>query len=77
MEINQIPALKAFYDNEIQREAVKDFIVKQLHVMAVQKVMKREDTSGLADAKDVVEQTFIRLDEIYGNKPKPSVSNSR
>lgn len=71
------PILKQFYDNPNQVEAVKDFLIKQLHVMAVQKVMKREDTSGIADAKEVVEQSFIRLKEIYGETPKPNISNSR
>ena len=69
--------LKTFYDNEIQREAVKEFMLECLNELAVERVMKREDTLSLADAKDVVVKTFIRLREIYGDKPKPSTPSSR
>lgn len=71
------PHLKTFYDNENQRESVKEFMIQCLHELAVERVMKREDTTSLADAHDVVENTFIRLREIYGEKPKPNISSSR
>lgn len=71
------PHLKTFYDNENQRESVKEFMIQCLHELAVERVMKREDTTSLADAQDVVENTFIRLREIYGEKPKPNISSSR
>lgn len=69
--------LKTFYDNETQREAVKEFMLECLNEEAVNRVMKREDTKSLADAREVVLQTFIKLKEIYGEKPKPSISSSR
>lgn len=71
------PNLKTFHDNENQREAVKDFILDYLKELAVERVMNREDTSSLADAKEVVEQSFIKLKELYGLKPKPIIPNSR
>ncbi len=63
--------LKTFYENQIQREAVKEFMIQCLNELAVERVMNREDVSSLADAKDVVSLAFIRLREIYGEAPKP------
>lgn len=71
------PILKTFYDNENQRETVKEFMLECLNQLAIQRVMKRESTLSLADAKEVVEQSFIRLKEIYGETPKPIISSSR
>lgn len=69
--------LKTFYENDIQREAVKEFMIECLNELAIERVMQRKETASLADAKDVVEQTFIKLREIYGDKPKPNISSSR
>jgi hypothetical protein len=71
------PALKVFYDNENQREAVKEFMIQCLQELAVERVFERKDTGSIADAKDVVEHTFIRLSEIYGETPKTHKSNVR
>lgn len=72
-----IHALKTFQDNEVEREAVKEFMIECLNELAVDRVMKREDTASLADTKEVVEKLFIRLREVYGNNPKPVHQNSR
>ncbi len=69
--------LKTFYDNESQREAVREFMIACLEELAVKRVFSKEDVASLADAKEVVEHTFIRLKEIYGEKPKPNIPNSR
>lgn len=69
--------LKIFYDNEITREAVKEFQIECLNELAVKRVMNREDTASLADAKEVVEYTFTRLREIYQNEQKRNPSSSR
>jgi hypothetical protein len=71
------PTLKVFYDNDVQREAVKEFMIECLKELAVERVLNRKDVASIADAKDVVEHTFTRLREIYGNAPKPVNSNSR
>lgn len=69
--------LKIFYDNEITREAVKEFILECLNELAVERVMKREDTASLADAREVVLQSFTKLREIYQNEEKRNPSSSR
>ena len=70
-------ALKQFYDNETQREAFKAFMIECLNELAIERVMKRQDISGIADAKVLVDKTFIKLKEIYGEKPKPIIKSSR
>lgn len=70
-------ALRTFYENETEREAVKEFLIECLEEVAVKRVMSRENTTSLADAKDVVEETFIKLSELFGKKPKPNVQSSR
>lgn len=69
--------LKTFYDNKSQREAVKAFMLECLNEEAVERVMNRKDTASLADARDVVEKTFIKLKEVYGITPKPIHPSSR
>ncbi len=69
--------LKVFHDNEVLREAVKEFMFECLKEIAVERVMKRENTVAIADAKEVIEKAFIKLEELYGEKPKPSISSSR
>lgn len=69
--------LKLFYENEAQREAVREFMLQCLNKIAIERVMNRKDTNSLADAKDVVESLFIILKETYSDVPKPTVSSSR
>lgn len=69
--------LKTFYDNELQREAVKEFMIECVKELAISKAFNGESTQHIADCKHVVENTFIKLKEIYGEKPKSSISSSR
>lgn len=70
-------ALKNFYENEPQREAVRAFLIACLEEEAVERVMNRKDTNSLADANEVINKTFIKLKEAYGESPKPSFPSSR
>ena len=69
--------LRPFYENENQREAVRGFLIECLKEMAVERVMKREETGDIADAKEAIEEAFIKLKELYGEAPKPSHPSSR
>ena len=35
--------------------------------------MDREDVSGIADAKEIIINSFINLDELYGKKEKKEI----
>lgn len=58
-------ALKLFYDNTIQREAVQFFLEETLKEIALNKLFKGEDASHVALAKSVVDEAFIKLSEMY------------
>lgn len=44
---------------------------------AVEKTLAREDTSGIADANDIIKEAFIGLQEQFGDNPKPKLTSSR
>ncbi len=71
------PTLKSFQDHEAMREAVKDFMMGCVNELAIEKVMKRENTESIADAKEIIEKAFIKLKELYATAPKPKRPNSR
>lgn len=73
----KLHALKVFYENEVEREAVKDFMLQCLNEMALDRVFKKESTISIADAKELVDLMFIRLKEEYGDQPAPNISSSR
>jgi hypothetical protein len=63
--------LQNFYGNIGQREAVKLFMVEVLGEMAVERAFAGKPVVGIAEAKELVDKTFDKLDEIYG-KIEPS-----
>lgn len=71
------PLLKQFYNDEHMREAFKEFIVYNIKQYAIEKVMAKEDISGIADAHDIIIQSFIKLKENYGEQPKVIAKSSR
>ena len=69
--------LKIFYDNEPEREAVKEFLILCLKEMAIQKTFDGEDITGIKDAHDNIIKSFDKLAELYAKIKKPVVSDSR
>lgn len=75
--MNPTSLLGQFYANDPQREAVKEFFVDMLKELAVEKAFAGEDTLGIAEAKQVIDNAFVRLDQTYGKMEKPIISSSR
>lgn len=69
-------SLKVFYENEVQREAVREFMVECLKELAAEKTFAGESVSGIQDAKALVDKMFDTLDGMYG-KIEVIKSNSR
>lgn len=69
--------LNVFYQNETQREAVKEFMVDTLKQIAVEKTFNGESVEGIMEAHDLIERSFNRLEELYGIIKPPVISNSR
>ena len=69
--------LKQFYDNEIEREAVREFMISVLGEMAVEKAFDGKSTSGIQEARECVEKSFDKLGELYGKMKTAVINNSR
>lgn len=69
--------LVIFYRDETMRDAVKDFMVAQLEQMAIDRTFNKEDITGIAEAKELVDKTFSKLKELYSPEPKIKVETVR
>ena len=66
---NTLPsALKDFYINEVMRNDVKAYLIDFLKVQAIEKAFNREDTSAVAEAKEVLDKAFENLEVIFSSK---------
>ncbi len=67
-------ALRQFYSNKIELEAVKEYLLQTLNKVALEKLFKGEDAKPVAEARFVVETAFSNLKEMY--EPKRKASNN-
>ena len=69
--------LQLFWQDEHTREAVKAFQIAMLEETAVKLTFAGDDVSGLPEAKKLVEASFKRLNDVFGSKEEPVISNTR
>lgn len=69
--------LKIFHTDEHTREAVKEFMIGQLQLMAVETVFAKGSVEGIYEARKLVDKMFNRLAELYAPLKKPSTESSR
>ena len=70
--------LNQFYNDEHTREAVREFFLKELDKLALEQVYGGQETSGIKDAREVIERSFIELKELYGkNKEAKNINPAR
>lgn len=67
--------LNRFYQDENLREDVKTFFLEELDRVALERVYENKETKGIADAKEVIEKSFVELQERYGKRKKVEVIN--
>jgi hypothetical protein len=70
-------AVQDFYRNEAVRESVKEYIELVIKEETIQKAFKREDTSHIADAKELIERAFKKMANDFSTKPKQINNNPR
>jgi hypothetical protein len=68
-------SLQRFYADESTREEVKQFLIECVKGYGVDRMLAREDVSGVADAKKIIEEAFSKLKETYGKEPKGTTQN--
>jgi hypothetical protein len=69
--------LNTFQNEPHTREAVKEFMFAQLDKVALERVYERGDTQSIADAKEVIENVFIELKELYGKDKGTNIQSPR
>ncbi|HDO20096.1 MAG TPA: hypothetical protein ENG81_01035 [Candidatus Bathyarchaeota archaeon] len=72
-------SLREFYNNKDQKENVYNYLIDELQKEAVIRVFLKEDTTGIADAKIVIDKAFSNLDTLFDSKaePKEQVNEAR
>lgn len=61
-------ALKDFFLNEVMRNEVKTYLIDFLKVQAIEKAFAKEDTSAVAEAKEVLDKAFDNLEVLFASK---------
>ena len=75
--MNPTSQLSQFYDNEPQRDAVKVFMIEVLKMIAVERAFEGEPVTGIQEARELVDKTFNKLEELYRKVEKPVSLSSR
>lgn len=57
--------LQQFYLDEATRDDVKNFMMNVLEEVAVERVFGGKDVVGILEAKELIEKSFSKLEEIY------------
>lgn len=55
-------SLKDFYLNETMRTEVRAYLEDYLKLLAVERAFAKEDVSGIADAREIIEKAFENLE---------------
>ena len=72
-------ALKDFYLNEVMRNDVKEYLMSSLKMQALQKLLLKEDATGLADGINGVDKAFSELEILFmpQSEVKEQIQHSR
>lgn len=62
-------SLEEFYKDGAMRDNVRNYLIEHLTGRALEKIFNREDVSGMAEAKETIEEAFNNLDALFGPKP--------
>lgn len=62
-------SLEEFYKSGT-KEVVYEFLIECLKSEAVRKAFEKEDTSAIAEAKDVIDKAFYEMDLLFSPKAK-------
>jgi len=65
--------LRQFNGDFNTKEALKAFIIDVINQEAIEKMYKREDVSHIADATELIEKAFDKLETTYGIQTKQTL----
>lgn len=69
--------LRVFYNNEVEREAVKLYMIDCLKELAVEQTFDGKEVTGIKEAYDTITKAFDKLDGMYGKIERIVDQNSR
>ena len=64
--------LNSFYNSPVKNE-VKEYLNTFIENYTIKKVFSKEDVSGIAEAKQIIDQCFIEMGKEFGEKPSKKV----
>lgn len=68
-------ALKRLYEDKEMLNEVKNYLFAYLDSLGLDKIYKRMDTAGVADARQALDNAFDQLDDLFApaedNKKEP------
>lgn len=67
--------LKIFYDQEVVREVVKDYLFEIMDEAVLEGAYKGNDITGYKEAREVVRRAFSKLNETYAKKETNNQEN--
>jgi hypothetical protein len=72
-------SLLEFYNDSETRENVYNYLTEFLEKEALKKIFNREDTSGVAEAKEVIDKAFKEMEIMFMPKKenKKIINQSR
>lgn len=68
-DLKQDP-IKRFYDDVEMRVEMRKYFEAHLDNLALEKVYNKEDTHGIADARDALDKAYKQMEETFEPKPK-------
>lgn len=75
-----LEVLKRFYEDKETLSVVKDYFFAHLDGLGLEKVYAKEDTHGIADAKEILDNAFKQLEDLFevdGQKKKEPINEAR
>jgi hypothetical protein len=70
-------SLKRFHQDTEMKGAMLNLFREQLHARCINGVLKKEDTSGLADAAKIIDSVFTLIEQTFAEKDdKPKEDQS-
>jgi len=64
--------LQTFYNDKTLKEAVYNHLVESLKELAITKAFKGEEVKGIQEAKVTIDHAFAKLEDMFGEKKKPT-----
>ena len=68
--------LQQFYLDEATREEVKEFMISFLEEKTIEKVFGGSSVVGILEAKDMINGSFSRLEELYKIKKDKAIETN-